>query len=172
MKMSFLNEMPIFVPQEVCLACDGCCRFRESGVCWRPRLSAEDAAGLNSRDNALLEQNSDAGMSVKTVFIPNSGIVRCAFFCIDDNKCRVYPNRPFECRLYPFLLCRRNDGIVIGVHLGCPYVQDNMGTDSFNAYVSSLRQYLNSREVEGFIRDNMFLVRDYSSVEGEVSYLN
>lgn len=162
--------MPVFVPDKVCLSCDGCCRFRKDSLFWVPYVSWDEVDAWDyDKDNLIKKKEGLFG--IKTVSCENSNIVCCYFFCMDDNKCRIYQHRPFECRLYPFLLCRQKDSIILGVHLACPYVQDNLGTELFDRYVSSLMQYLSGSDMMEFIYRNKFLAGDYSAVKDEIMLL-
>ena len=102
-----------FVPQEYCLKCQGCCRFREQDSVWLPCLMDEEIQGL-------LEQNiPPAAISMARKIQPEAhpkgdGFI-CAFFDLDINKCKVYNLRPFECQLYPFLINLRGKKIILTV---------------------------------------------------------
>ena len=36
------SDLPQFVPQSVCLSCDGCCRFKEEQSSWRPKAVGDE----------------------------------------------------------------------------------------------------------------------------------
>ncbi len=167
MDLSFFYNIPVFVPETVCISCDGCCRFRKDSLFWIPYISKDEVDAWEYDKESLIKRESSV-FCIKTVSDDNSDIVRCCFFCKDVNKCRIYHHRPFECRLYPFLLCRQKDSIMLGVHLACPYVQDNLGTESFDRYVSSLMQYLSRPDVMEFIYRNKLLAGDYSAAKDEI----
>ena len=35
-----------FVPSEVCLKCNGCCRYKQADSVWRPKLGQKDQRHL------------------------------------------------------------------------------------------------------------------------------
>src|ERR1700685_2495848 len=89
-----------FVPSEVCLKCDGCCRYKSADSIWRPKLGADDRenlAALITASDVLDDQDY-----VKT--IQNCGKHFCQFLNQADNTCGIYTKRPFECSFYPFII--------------------------------------------------------------------
>ena len=41
-------------------------------------------------------------------------------FLDDHNRCKVYPIRPLECRIYPWVLSYKKGGLDTELHSGCP----------------------------------------------------
>jgi len=151
-----------FVPQKVCLSCDGCCRFKQPDSSWRPKAAQEEIG--EGHDHEL-----DGNGYIRAVEC--RGQVQCMHFQAEGNTCGIYERRPFECRLYPFLLMKRNGAGAIGVHLSCPYIQQKRQEDDFKNYVEDLKRYFHRRETLEFIQRNQLLLGDYSDYEQEVEYL-
>ncbi len=163
-----LKDLPQFVPQEVCLSCDGCCKFKEPDSSWRPKVAQEEVNTPDSVVNILL-QELDENSSIKTVVCREQ--FRCAFFHVEDHICHIYDYRPFECRLYPFLLTKREEKPAISVHLSCPYIQEKWQSGDFKPFVEELNKYFQNQEVLAFIRRNPSLISDYSRYTEEIEYL-
>ena len=166
-----LKDFPTFVPSKVCLGCDGCCRFKETTSTWRPMVTQHEikqAIGDKTKlvDKIFSKDNVDEHGYVKAV--QREGICHCTFFNSSDNTCRIYAHRPFECRLYPFLLMNKDRNIVIGVHLNCPYVQKQYDTNEYFQYVETLKGYFQKQDVLNFIKENRRLARDYSDYKEEI----
>jgi Fe-S-cluster containining protein len=101
-----------FIPQEVCLKCQGCCRFKEQDSVWSPCLLDEEIQNFLDKNIPPLCLSLDK----KLMPIPNTqgqGHI-CPLFDVQVNKCKIYEFRPFECQLYPFLISLRNKKIAFG----------------------------------------------------------
>ena len=164
-------NIPQFVPQQVCLSCDGCCRFKEQNSSWRPKVAKEeiDQIALGLADKIFSKKFTDAQGHIRAV--QNGGVCRCTFFNTQYNTCGIYSYRPFECQLYPFLLARKGEEIFISVHLNCPFIQENKGKDAFQRFTGALRNYFGSDDTKNFLKRNPLLAADYSEYEHELEYL-
>ncbi len=156
-----LTELTQFVPTQVCLSCDGCCRFQDEKSIWRPQAAPEEAKPL-TKDIA-----SDGRLKTGCVH----GEEQCVFFNRDDRACRIYPTRPFECRLYPFVLYKKDKAIVVAAHRSCPYVQEKGAGSEAAEYIEYLRKYFQQPDVEAFLRNNSALATDYSEYKNELQEL-
>lgn len=159
-----------FVPSEYCLnRCRLCCRFSDPRSIWSPSL-------LNEEIEGFLKNNIPASVvskGKKIILIPYpqgdmpdlpshmGKIFICPFLNFEDNKCRIYPFRPFECQLYPFLINQRDEKIFLSVDLGCPYVKEKVQDVKFKAYVHSLADFLNSLEQLNKIKNNPQIIQVY-----------
>ena len=156
-----------FVPSEVCLQCDGCCRFKAADSPWRPKLGKEEAKGLA----AIVTQKDwlDDDSHIRT--LRHCGEDVCQFFNPGDHTCQVYSDRPFECSLYPFILSRSPQGVEVYVHLSCPFVQDTQGSTEFEEYKVYLKGYFQTAPVLDFLKRNAGLVHDYSPFLMELQHI-
>ena len=163
MELSFKQ----FVPSEVCLQCNGCCRYKEADSAWRPKVGAGDRAGL--ADLITAGDVLDVNGYIKT--IQSCGEHFCRFLNGSDNTCGIYTKRPLECSLYPFILSKTPDAIKVYVHLSCPFVQDHLPQADYEAYVLYLKDFFGHRDIKEFIRHNNGMFHDYSSYELELLHL-
>jgi Fe-S-cluster containining protein len=152
-----------FVTEESCLKCHGCCRFAEMNSPWAPLLLKEEAEAL-AAEKLLDETMASAG---GIPLIPNTGKEGgfiCPFFNIGLNQCRIYRLRPFECRLYPFLLNRQGSKVFLAADFNCPFLKENPNTQSLKEYASFLTTYLNSPYCQKLLSDNHKLLQEYDGV--------
>jgi len=164
MSALFLKQ---FVPSEVCLKCQGCCRYKQDYSVWRPKLGEED-----KKDLAALIHSGDILDSygyLKT--IQNCGQHFCKFLNPQNNTCGIYDKRPFECSLYPFILSQTPDAVKVYVHLSCPYVQDYLPRAVFDSYVTYLKEFFRNPEIRQFLSANKQMFHDYSSFAPELLHL-
>ncbi|MDE1921089.1 MAG: YkgJ family cysteine cluster protein [Candidatus Omnitrophica bacterium] len=164
--MPELSMMP-FVPSDVCLKCDGCCRYKSADSPWRPKLGEADKQSLAAAitDGDVLDDQA----YIKT--IQNCGQHFCRFLNQSDNTCGIYAKRPLECLLYPFVLSQTPDGIKVYVHLSCPYVQDHLSRSDFDSYVSYLKEFFRKEGVRAFLSRNRAMFHDYSAFAPELLHL-
>ncbi len=157
------------VPPKICLSCQGCCRFREAESLWRPKVAPGELE-TNEHKKDLAKALGEDGY-IKTV--EEQGQNRCAFLDLGTNKCGIYACRPFECRLYPFLLThsQENGRVTVSVHLSCPYVQESRYSAGFEQHVGVLKAYLSGKERARFLKNNPALVGDYSEYPNEIEEL-
>ncbi len=150
------------IPQEVCLKCQGCCRFREAGSVWLPCVTEEEI-------QTLLDENiPPAAISIDRKIQPvphpgGEGFI-CAFFDLAKNKCKIYHLRPLECQLYPFLINLRGKKIILTVDLNCPYVEANLKSKEFKEYSEYLVNFLNSPAQLELLKDNPQLLKTYEDI--------
>ena len=151
-----------FIPEEACLKCQGCCRFKEMDSVWTPCLLEEEVQDLIDKDIPPAYIN----MQKKIRPVPNptgEGFI-CAFFASQENKCKIYQLRPFECQLYPFLINLRHKKVILTVDLNCPYINEKINTKEFKEYAEYLAAYLNSPEQLEMLRDNPQIIQAYEDV--------
>lgn len=151
-----------FLPQEICLKCQGCCRFKEQNSVWLPCLMDEEIQELLDR------KIPPAAISVDRKIQPNphpegEGFI-CAFFDVQDNKCKIYDWRPFECQLYPFLINLRGEKIILTVDLNCPYLEGNLESKEFKEYTDYLISLLNSPAQIRLLKDNPQFLKAYEGI--------
>jgi Fe-S-cluster containining protein len=163
MELSFKQ----FVPSEICLKCDGCCRYKEADSPWRPKLGARDQSSLAAVITA--GDVLDTQGYVKT--IQTCGEHFCRFLKRKDNTCGIYTQRPFECALYPFILSQTPDAVKVYVHLSCPYVQDHLSRPLYEAYVSYLKDMFQEPSTKEFLMQNKAMFHDYTAFAPELLYL-
>jgi len=144
-----------FVPSNVCLQCEGCCRFQTADSAWRPKFNKKEFTD----DQDYVTTIADCGRHL------------CRFFNKGDSTCRTYHDRPFECELYPFLLSQESDGVKVYVHLACPYIQDHETDPALGQYIEYLRRFFTRPETIEFLRRNRRYVQNYRPVSDETRYL-
>ncbi|MBI5416267.1 MAG: YkgJ family cysteine cluster protein [Candidatus Omnitrophica bacterium] len=161
------SDFPQLVPQKICLSCQGCCRFKDARSVWRPKVAPAEIEANEHKEDFTGALGEDG--YIKTV--QEQGQNRCAFLNLGTNQCGIYTGRPFECRLYPFLLTGKEGNIVVSVHLSCSYVQQNRYTVEFECYLAVLQGYLFREKNFNFFRNNPAMLGDYSGYSSEIEEL-
>jgi Fe-S-cluster containining protein len=154
--------MPLkqLVPEEFCLKCDVCCRFPESHTVWAPLFTESEIKHLVDCDilPPLLFTTQRINL------IPHKDYFICPCFNPDDKKCKIYADRPFECRLYPFLLARKDNKFYLALDKKCPYLE-NLSQDEIKSYTDYLKKELESKANKSFLKNNPDLFSDYPAAD-------
>ena len=168
-----ISDMKQFVPSQVCLGCDGCCRFKEEDSAWRPRIAESEKKQISTKPGLAEKIFSKATIAedghLKAVAC--HGLYICNFFNPEHNTCGIYHARPFDCQLYPFVLTKDQEKIAVCVHLNCPYVQEKRKAEEFPRYVDYLKEFFVRAEVKTFLKKNPTLVGDYSPYREELEQI-
>ena len=159
-----------FVPQEFCLKCRGCCRFKEANSVWSPCLLDEEIQELLDKPG-IPAASISIDRRIQPVANPDGVDFLCPFLETLDNKCKIYSTRPFECQLYPFLINLRKDKVLLTVDLNCPYVYEQINSPEAKDYIVYLTGYLNSAPLVSMLKDNPQIIQAYEEVR-EVAELN
>lgn len=150
------------VPQEFCLKCQGCCRFREMDSAWSPCLLDDEIQDLLDKKIPAAYISSNK----KLLPVANSrgeGFI-CPFLEVKGNKCKIYGLRPFECQLYPFLINLRGGKIILTLDLNCLYVKENLKNEEFKKYTDDLIAFLNSPAQLKMLEENPQIIQAYEEV--------
>jgi Fe-S-cluster containining protein len=159
-----------FVPQEYCLKCQGCCRFKEDNSVWSPCLLDEEMLELIDKEG-VPAASLTIDRRLQPIANPFGEGFICPFLNVQDNKCKIYNLHPFECQLYPFLINLRKTKVLLTVDLNCPYAYEKINSQEAKDYIIYLTQYLNSPENIEMFQDNPQIIQAYEEVR-EVAELN
>lgn len=165
-------QLEKFVPGDICLSCNGCCRFSAQKSFWAPFFMYEEIVDLTKRDlvPSCLFAHSDAAKENGTQIglVGGGDEYFCPCFEFVSNRCKIYPDRPLDCRLYPFLLARRGKDVFCAVDENCPYVQKVKNTDKITRYARDLIVFFSTKEFYTFLEKNPGFVQDYGK---DVTYI-
>jgi Fe-S-cluster containining protein len=164
--INMFENMKKFLLSDVCLSCDGCCRFDREKSDWRPKVGKVEAEALS--ENGMKAAVEKGGYLQDKLC---RDIYACTFFNLDDTTCTIYPTRPFECRLYPFVLTKKNGQQSVCVHLNCPYVDKNKGSEAYAEHIAYLKEFFREPEVVSLLRGNPHLFGDYLGYEDELEWI-
>ncbi|MDD5129752.1 MAG: YkgJ family cysteine cluster protein [Candidatus Omnitrophica bacterium] len=159
-----------FVPQEFCIKCRGCCRFKEENSVWSPCLLDEEVQDLADKPG-VPAASITLDRRLQPIANPDGGDFICPFLGIPDNKCKIYSIRPFECQLYPFLINLRRGKVLLTVDLNCPYVYERINSQEAKDYIAYLTKHLNSAALRSMLKDNPQIIQAYEEVR-EVAELS
>ena len=152
-----------FIPEGVCLKCQGCCRFKEADSVWSPCLTDEEIQDLLDKKGLPSVSISIEKKLHLHPYPKGEGFI-CPLLDIAENKCRIYSSRPFECQLYPFLISLSGKKILLTVDLNCPYAKENLKTKELAGYIKYLSNFLNQPSQVRRLKENPQLIQAYQEV--------
>jgi Fe-S-cluster containining protein len=161
----FSGFLKSFVPSEVCLACDGCCRYAEHDSVWSPLFLFEEILTLTQKNILptclFTHPASRPGEAARINLIEEKGDFFCPCLSLPDNKCKIYSHRPLDCRLYPFLFLRRDGKAYLALDKKCPYARKNPGNDKLREDAAALGLFLRSPEAVRIFKENPRIIQEY-----------
>lgn len=151
-----------FILQDFCLNCKGCCRFSRFNSSWAVSLFDEEIENLlkNNMPAAVISNNKKISLEPDTK--DNNFI--CAFFNSQDNKCRIYAMRPFECQIYPFVINKKDNKVFLAIDPRCPYVCDKLDVQELKDYARYLYSFLSSKNNLNKLKNNPQVIQPYEEV--------
>ena len=152
-----------FVSTDVCLACNGCCRFSHIDSIWSVALLDSDIKRLLRYSIPPAVITRDKRIALEPT--PKENNFACSFLNRDNNFCRVYKFRPWECQLYPFLVEKKGEKFFLAVDLNCPYAKAKLKTDEFKKYALYLRLLINKPRYLKILRNNLHIFQAYEGPE-------
>ncbi len=152
-------SLPQPVPREFCLQCDVCCRYSEQFSAWSPFILKEE---LNNFRPCVPQFIESYGINIAPV--KRNGRFVCPFFDLKNNRCRIYPNRPFDCRMYPFLVSYNSNytHIILAASRQCPFVADKKNLPVVMKHAKALKDILEKEEAAEMLYLNKGLIMPYS----------
>jgi predicted Fe-S protein YdhL (DUF1289 family) len=166
------------VPQDFCLACRGCCRFREEPSDWQPRMAPSEVAALSCLEAAKLGTAINPDHALKSRWEGDD--LFCAMLNPLDHHCQIYSSRPFECQLYPALLVWRGREAWLGWHTLCPFSASSdcpprpaggEGQGDMGEYRAYLQEFFRQPALLAFLRENPFIIHRYDGAHDEIDFL-
>jgi len=148
-----------FVPQEACLKCRCCCRFKEADSPWSPAFLYEEVKTLV--DNNIPPSCFSREGRGHLILSAKAEYFICTFFKEDNNSCNIYPMRPLECQLYPFMINRQENRVYLALDQGCPFIQDKLKNKSFLEYLSYLKDFFSDPLVRKALKENPQVIQSY-----------
>ena len=148
-----MEEFKQFIPQGFCITCPGCCRFAEKESSWVPHLLEEECQRI-----------APVSRAIQLVDNKGQGNFSCQFLDVANNKCKTYPHRPFECKLYPFVINRLGKKVYLAIDLKCPYMKKNVILQDYKNYVEYLTAFFNNPLNLKIIKANPQIIQSYSDV--------
>jgi len=118
--------LPQLVPSRVCLSCEVCCRFPEPDSFLRPYFTGGESRRAVARGIDPAHFPDPDGCQISVVPNPSGEGYLCPAFDPATSHCRIYEDRPLDCRIYPLAVMWNADrsAVVLGWDAKCPFMRD------------------------------------------------
>ena len=135
--------LPQLVPSRVCLSCDVCCRFPEPESFLRPYFTAGEIRQAVARGIDPARFPDPEGCQVTVVPHPSGEGYLCPAFDPATSHCRIYDDRPLDCRIYPLAVMWTADSseVVLGWDAKCPFMREAV-PEEIQAYAGTIMELL------------------------------
>jgi len=154
----FLKQI---IPSEACLNCDVCCRYLERTTTLVPSFLPSEAGENKVGGDQLYAVGKK--VDLKTPPMPHDDHYICSFFIPDKNMCRIYPSRPLDCQLYPFMVTYDADfkSVALVIDSKCPYIKDKLDSKELKEYADYLTGIVESENVAEEINRNKNFINSF-----------
>lgn len=161
------------IHHEQCKRCRECCRFRENRQDFAPIFTTEEIETISSVVETLPEflpfkqtENIFQIRLKKAKYEDPVYPYVCPFLDEENYQCSIYDVRPFDCRIWPFILLKVSEtGDVQLAHFtgnACLALEE-VSAEDFRAYEAYMEQYVTSVEFLNFLKEHPELIWEYES---------
>ncbi len=157
-----------------CRKCNECCKFRAGEEYFAPVFTEEELAKIE-KDSEKANFNQFGTVKQAKLVKINDDLFACPFYSVDNGLCAIYKNRPFDCRIYPFLVARKNNKVYLtAFREACPSLEKK-GNAKIKDYIRTLCAWLQKDEnLKMFSKfpDLIWPVDDDQTIVCELAELN
>lgn len=146
------------IPPGFCLKCDICCRFLDRFSQMRPYFLYEEIEKVRGRHLKPFKKSRVSLISL----IRRKNMYLCPYFYPKKNSCAIYNIRPFDCRLYPFLLSHKDGRVSLCADLNCPFIKQNIKNKYLKDYISYLKKIFSDEKIINKVLKNKTLIGTYT----------
>ncbi len=155
------DDIPQVIPSSTCLTCEVCCRFPEKESLLAPYFTDEEVhRAIGSGVDRRYFKKRSQQQATQIELIPHGDGYICPSFNPETHECKIYPVRPLDCQLYPFVLMRghERDEVLLGIDHKCPFLQGDLPKRMITPSVHEMVARLESDRIVALLGDYPELV--------------
>jgi Fe-S-cluster containining protein len=165
--------MKQIVHHEQCKRCGECCRFRADRQDFAPIFTAGEIEAIRAVRGEMPEfvpfKDSDNIFQIRLVEAqqptPHYPYV-CPFLDEDNYACSIYDVRPFDCRVWPFIILKETEtGEIRLAHFtgnACLAMQE-VSPEDLSEYEAYMQEWVTSEDFLNFLREHPQLIWENSN---------
>jgi Fe-S-cluster containining protein len=154
---------------EDCIACQECCQFSAEKLYFAPLFTDIELDALtlglpSERPRPKFHRHQGSRTVWQIELLPSLAqphLYVCPFLDETTHLCAIYPNVPFDCRVWPFLVSWSTDGrrleLACVERRECPSLL-RTGSETLTAYTRYLLDYLRRPEFVQLLRTHRALI--------------
>lgn len=138
-----------------CAACRVCCVFDRED-CWEMPLIKPELAAIIEKDHPEVKIRKTGVCGVFEADFGEDGLAKCPM--LTENGCKLGENKPFDCRIWPFRVMRKENLLFLTLSPVCETVS-KLPVSAVSEFAEKL-----SETVFAEARSNPEMIKDY--IEG------
>ncbi|MEM5799181.1 MAG: YkgJ family cysteine cluster protein [Candidatus Aenigmatarchaeota archaeon] len=138
----------------ICQKCRECCKFKKDEEYFAPLFTKEEIKIIGAKKN-LFKKKGSGVYQIKLVKSKiNENILVCPFLNEETHLCKIYPNRPFDCKFWPFIFMKDRKSIILGCFKKdyCE-ITKQMSEEEFKKYLLSIFDWIKTNKIEELIKN-------------------
>jgi Fe-S-cluster containining protein len=159
-------ELRLPAIEKFCRDCKGCCRYGEQESVWSPLFMFEEIVEVTGKNivpcSLFSGSGGRSGKAARIRLVERAGHFLCPCLDPESNACKIYAFRPLDCRLYPFLLARRDHKAYLALDKKCPYAVSLLKEGLAPKTKQTLVDFLESELFLKQAQNNPEIVQEYA----------
>ena len=146
--------------KNACQDCRECCVFEEDERYFAPLFTKSEKDNVPKAGFKPFK-NSDAVFQVELVKLGERYV--CPYLDTGTHLCGIYRNRPFDCRMWPFIFMKDKDGDTVLACFErdmCPSF-DKMCDEDFKKLTDATLSWIKEGGILNFLKEHKELIWDY-----------
>ena len=146
-----------------CKKCRECCKFEKDEIYFAPLFTRGEIERLKNKASFKPYKNSDEIFQIE--LIKSGPIYVCPYLNNREHICKIYENRPFDCKIWPFIFMKDKKGnlVLACFHKDMCRVVGNMSDKEFEGYREETMGWLEKSKMVDYIRMHKELAWDYEA---------
>jgi Fe-S-cluster containining protein len=143
----------------VCQKCRGCCKFKKDDEYFAPLFTKNELEKIKANKKMFIRRSKNVYQIKLVKSKIDKDILVCPFLDEESHLCKIYANRPFDCKFWPFIFMKEKEKI----QLGCfekefCLITKTMSNEEFKNYLNSVFDWIEKNKVLYLIKEHPSLI--------------
>lgn len=158
----------------ICQQCRGCCKFEKNEKYFSPVFTKKEIETAKI-DRKLSKKKSDNVFQIKLIESKFGDYLVCPLLNEESHLCKIYPNRPMDCKLWPIIFMfdkNKKDVLVSCFDKSLCKVIENMSDKEFEEYIKNVFKFIKSNNIIDQLKKHKELIWEYEHDTFVIAKLN